>query len=364
MTLPTEPDRWTVEIANAQREEALAAFGVTERQARFLARVLVHSGVFVERQYCSFAGIVHGQKSTDFINLLVERRYATPVTTGRLHRGRMFHVHYKPLWAAIGEPDSRFRKPAVPGRMIERVMILDAVLESRDFVWLGTATDKRRHFTRYLGDRLPKTDYPQLSFGDGEAKVVRYFPDKLPIGVQPHSHPHVLLYLVTNPSPMDFRLFLLRHMALLLLLLADHHTVVRAALVGLQHHVGVVADAAHAQLAFVDAALQWQAAGLCAALHVVAAEGVPHLRLAVRPQRHAVGRVRQVFHDPRQRQHPPGVPRLTDATPAQVAAAARLAGKIAVPQFTALGATRRSRFQSSSQPVVPGRVDPAESQIE
>lgn len=102
--------------------------------------------------------------------------------------------------------------------MIERVMILDAVLEGRDFAWLGSAIDKRRHFMRHLGDRLPKTDYPQLSFGDGEAKVVRFFPDKLPIGIQPQSHPHVFLYLVTNPSPMDFRLFLLRHMALLTVL--------------------------------------------------------------------------------------------------------------------------------------------------
>jgi hypothetical protein len=218
MNLPAEPDRWTVEIANAQREDALAAFGFTERQARFLAHVLVHSGVFVERQYCSFAGIVHGQKSTDFVKLLVERRYATPIMTGPLHRGRMFHVHYKPVWSAIGEPDSRLRKPAAPGRLFERVMILDAVLEGRDFAWLGTAIDKRRHFMRYLGDRLPNTDYLHLTFGDGEAKAVRYFPDKLPIGVQPHSHPHVLLYLVTNPSPMDFRLFLLRHMALLTVL--------------------------------------------------------------------------------------------------------------------------------------------------
>ena len=117
MNRPAEPDRWTVEIANAQREEALAAFGFAERQARFLAHVLVHSGVFVERQYYSFAGIVHGQKSTAFINVLVPRRYASPIATGPLHRGRMFHVHYKPLWAAIGEPDSRFRKPAAPGRL-------------------------------------------------------------------------------------------------------------------------------------------------------------------------------------------------------------------------------------------------------
>jgi hypothetical protein len=93
--------------------------------------------VFVERQYCSFAGITHGQKSTNFITTLVGQRYATPIATGKLHRGRMFHVHYKPLWTAIGEPDSRFRKPTAPGRMIERVMLLDAVLGDRDFVWLG-----------------------------------------------------------------------------------------------------------------------------------------------------------------------------------------------------------------------------------
>ncbi|MBY0496318.1 MAG: helix-turn-helix domain-containing protein [Cyanobacteria bacterium] len=124
----------------------------------------MHSGVFVERQYCSFAGIVHGQKSTDFLKALVERRFATPITTGKLHRGRMFHVHYKPLWGAIGQPDNRFRKPAAQGRMIERVMLLDAVLDDRDFVWLGPSTDKHRHFIRHLGDRLEHRDYPHLMF--------------------------------------------------------------------------------------------------------------------------------------------------------------------------------------------------------
>ena len=189
MTLPPAPDRWTIELANTERMEAIAAFGFTERQARFLLNVLLHSGVFIERQYCSFAGIVHGQKSTDFIKTLVERRFATPIATGKLHRGRMFHVHYKPLWAAIGEPDNRFRKPTAQGRMIERVMLLDAVLDDRDFTWLGPSTDKRRHFMRHLEDRLETRDYPHLLFGDGPTKAVRYFPDKLPIGVQPSRAP-------------------------------------------------------------------------------------------------------------------------------------------------------------------------------
>ncbi len=111
MTLPPPPDRWTIELTNAERIEAIAAFGFSERQARFLLNVLLHSGVFLERQYCSSAGIVHGQKSTDFIKTLIERRFATPIATGKLHRGRMFHVLYKPLWAAIVEPVNRFRKP-------------------------------------------------------------------------------------------------------------------------------------------------------------------------------------------------------------------------------------------------------------
>src|SRR4051812_28166197 len=111
----------------------------------------------------------------------------------------MFHVHYKPLWTAIGEPDSRFRKPTAPGRMIERVMLLDEVLKDREFVWLGPSTDKRRHFARHLEARLEPRESPHLLLGHGPARTVRYFPDKLPIGVQPSAEPHVFLYLVTQP---------------------------------------------------------------------------------------------------------------------------------------------------------------------
>lgn len=84
------------------------------------------------------------------------------------------------------------------------------VLDDREFVWLGPSMDKRRHFVRQLGDRLEVRDYPHLLFGEGQEKTVRYFPDKLPIGMQPHADTHVFVYLVTRPSPMDFRLFLLR----------------------------------------------------------------------------------------------------------------------------------------------------------
>ena len=132
----------------------------------------------------------------------------------------MFHVHYKPLWAAIGEPDNRFRKPTAQGRMIERVMLLDAVLDDQRCTWLGPAIDKHRHFMRHLESRLETREYPHLTFGSGPEKTVRYFPDKFPIGVLPELDSHVFVFLVTHPSPMDFRLFLLRHVALFRVLFA------------------------------------------------------------------------------------------------------------------------------------------------
>jgi len=80
--------------------------------------------VFLERQYCTFSDITHGQKSHDFLAKLVGRGYATVITPGALHRGRLFHVQYKPLYEAIGEPNNRHRKPASLGRMVERLMLL------------------------------------------------------------------------------------------------------------------------------------------------------------------------------------------------------------------------------------------------
>src|SRR3981081_1756792 len=124
--------------ARPERVNAVAAFGFTERQARCLVRVLVHAGVFLERQYCTFSGVVHGQKSHDFLAKLIGRGYATAITPGALPRGRLFHVQYRPLYEAIGEPNNRHRKPAALGRMVERLMLLDAVLADKKHTRLGT----------------------------------------------------------------------------------------------------------------------------------------------------------------------------------------------------------------------------------
>ena len=198
------------------RVENVKQFGFTERQARFLVHVLVFSGVFLERQYRAFTGLVHGQKTHDFLAGLVERGYATPVTPGALHRGRFYHLHYKPLYEAIGEPDNRHRRPASLGRVVERLMLLDAVLAERRYQWLGTEGDKRAYFTAALEYPILDDSYPHLTFQSGGSQTTRFFPDKLPIGVPlAGERRHMFLYLATREVPLDFRVFLLNHADLL-----------------------------------------------------------------------------------------------------------------------------------------------------
>jgi hypothetical protein len=115
------------DLATTERVERLLPFGLAERQARFLASVMLHSGVFVHRQYAAFAGITHGQKVHDFIEKLVARKFVTPIELGSTGRTKIFHVHHKPLYTAIGEPDNRNRRRVRIDRAIERLMILDDV---------------------------------------------------------------------------------------------------------------------------------------------------------------------------------------------------------------------------------------------
>jgi hypothetical protein len=104
----------------------------------------LHSGVFVGRQYAAFAGITHGQKVHDFIEKLLIRRFVSPIELGLTGRTRLFHVHHKPLYAAIREPDSRNRRRVGINQAIERRMILDSVLGDRSVTWLASEREKRR----------------------------------------------------------------------------------------------------------------------------------------------------------------------------------------------------------------------------
>jgi hypothetical protein len=198
------------------RVDALASFGFTLRQREFLVTVMVHSGCFLERQYCAFTGTVRGQNSREFMARLAARGFVRVIEPGSVRRGRLYHVHHKPLYEAIGQADNRNRRLHIVGRMVERVMILDAILGDRRCWWLSPADDKWKFFCLRRDNHLGPEDYPHIAFGTGRQRTIRCFPDKLPIGVEKNDGDRlVFVYLVNRRLPVDFRQFLIRHLALL-----------------------------------------------------------------------------------------------------------------------------------------------------
>src|SRR5262245_11259441 len=194
------------------RVAALKELGWSERHAQFLVTVMLHGGVCLGRHYCTFARLPYGQKMHDFFRLLLARGHATARACGH-NRARLYHVHHKPLYRAIGEPNNRHRRPMSLPQAIERLMLLDAVLSDRDRTWLATEQDKLAYFT--LTHRVARHELPALLFPKDDAGTTRFFPDKLPIGLDADKRTHTFTYLVTRNAPVDFRAFLERHAELL-----------------------------------------------------------------------------------------------------------------------------------------------------
>jgi hypothetical protein len=194
------------------RIERVKGMGFTDRQARFLVTVMLHSGVCIQRQYCASARLVHGAKTRGFFHDLVQRRYATAHPCARAG-GRLYHIRHKRLYAAIGQAENRNRRGMSLARAVERLIVLDAVLSARQTTWLATAEDKLAYFGRTT--RLRPDEMPLLVFQNQRGRTVRYFPDRLPIGVHADQETHEFVYLVDRHVPVDFRPFLYRHARLL-----------------------------------------------------------------------------------------------------------------------------------------------------
>lgn len=189
-----------------ERATAVSEFGFTTRQARFLVAVMLHGGVCVPRQYARFAGIAYGHKVNVFFDKLVSLGYA--VRCRCVHnRAAVYHVRHQPLYRVIGVPHSRNRKPVPASRVVERLMLLDAVVAHPELEWLATHSDKIAYFSKVPSSH--ERQWPHQTPGSTRP----YFPDHLPIGVGPTGNV-VFLFLATSPVTDDLKAFVRRHAAL------------------------------------------------------------------------------------------------------------------------------------------------------
>lgn len=193
------------------RVRAVLEFGFTERQACFLVTVMLHTGVCLLRQYAAFNGIIHGQKTRKFFAKLVKHGYATAYPC-RHNRGRVYHVHHKPLYRAIGETDSRHRRPLSAARVVENLMLLDALLSSPSVVWLATEEEKQAHLSGLAGIGLDEA--ARATRFDDAPRAIRSARQRMPIGVDLTGR-WVLVYVASGGPLDDLHWLLQQHAGLL-----------------------------------------------------------------------------------------------------------------------------------------------------
>jgi hypothetical protein len=100
-------------------------------------------------------------------------------------------------------------------RVVEGLVLLDALLASPAVVWLATEEEERVHLTALAG--LSPDVVARLVRPEPAGKVARAVRDRMPIGVDLTGR-WVLVYLVTGDQFADFHWFLQRHAALLAVL--------------------------------------------------------------------------------------------------------------------------------------------------
>ena len=195
-----------------ERVTVVSDFGFTERQARFMATVMLNGGVCVPRQYARSVGTAYGQNVNAFFEKLVKKGFA--VRCACVHnRAAVYQLGFQPLYRAIGEPDSPNRKPIAAGRVVERLMLIDAVISQPELIWLSTPSEKAIFFA-VAASSCPPERIPHKTIGTDEKRRVLPFPDALPIGVERTGRP-VFLFVVNTWDADDLRAFVQRHAELL-----------------------------------------------------------------------------------------------------------------------------------------------------
>ena len=110
MTHEYPPNR-AFDSVSISRVSALHDYGLTLRQREFMVTVMVHSGCFLERQYCEFTGTVRGQNSREFMaRLLRGEEMTVPKLFYRYRGGR-------PAVRSFHFVDGSMRRPARSRRL-------------------------------------------------------------------------------------------------------------------------------------------------------------------------------------------------------------------------------------------------------
>jgi hypothetical protein len=175
-------------MTRVEQRAALQLFGYTSREAEFIVLAALHSGYFLRRQFSPNGG----EAADRFSKKVVAFGHAT--TTVYTSNTHVYHLCYKPLYAALGQVDSKHRRPHEPFYMRAKLMGFDYVLAHRECHFLPTEEEKIAYFCGERG--IQKSVLPTKTYaGKDGTRTERYFVDKYPIRVDDASGKMTFCYI-------------------------------------------------------------------------------------------------------------------------------------------------------------------------
>lgn len=167
-------------MTRADHTAAVQQFGYTAREASFIAAAALHSGYFLCRQFSPNRGKIG--------DVLCRKVLARGHATAATYAGgtRLYHLHAKPLYRALGQEDNRHRRHQDSFHLRGKVMGFDYVLLHPGHQFLPTEQEKLEYFAgeRMVARKLLPTKTYQ---GANGTKSARFFVEKYPIAIHPET---------------------------------------------------------------------------------------------------------------------------------------------------------------------------------
>lgn len=184
---------------------SLESIGYVEREASFLYLVAMHSGYFLRRQYHRFAGRLGGTLVAQLLRKATQHRHIRVIECG--HGWHVYHLTSKPVYEALGRPDSQNRRIKGDAHIKSRLMVLDFILSNVRSNILEDQTSKVDFFTTQCG--IAKNLLPQSYSGR-----LMYFPESYPILVTNAGVPQFTFFDEGQVTATRFERFLKQHQSL------------------------------------------------------------------------------------------------------------------------------------------------------
>ena len=162
------------------REKSLEPFGLTGREAEWIALVCLHSGVFTRSQFCYFFDAVSDRKrALRFVRDMVKRGLAVEDALPNKRGGaKACRISNKKIYRALEIENVRHRRDADDSVMLRRLLSLDYVPENPELPWLPTEQEQVA-FLDLLG--IDRRRLPHRVYLGAVGSQTRYFALKLPI---------------------------------------------------------------------------------------------------------------------------------------------------------------------------------------